>query len=56
MSTTEIIAMALIKYGPELAKALLGLFQQATPPTAAQWETVFALVKTKSYEDYVKPA
>ena len=55
MSTTEIIAMALIKYGPELAKALLGLFQRGTPPTAAEWEAVFALAKTKSYEDYVNP-
>lgn len=44
-----VIAMALVKYGPELARALVALFQK-TAPTAADWEVVFALAE-KPLED-----
>jgi hypothetical protein len=53
MSTWEIIALALVKYGPELARALLNLLS-VEAPTKEQWEAVFALAE-KPYEDYVKP-
>jgi hypothetical protein len=52
MSTETIIAMALVKYGPVLAKALLDILT-AKEPTTAQWDSVFALAE-KSYDDYVK--
>lgn len=52
-TTAEIIAMALIKYGPSLARALVEIFQ-TEKPTPAQWETVFSFAE-KSYDDYVKP-
>jgi len=50
----ELIATALIKYGPPLAKALYDLFQ-TKEPTPAQWNALFALAE-KNYDDYVKPA
>ena len=53
MSTTEIIALALVKYGPALARALVAIFQVANP-TSEQWEQVFAVAQ-KSYDEYVKP-
>lgn len=49
----EIIAMALVKYGPTLARGLLEIFQKDAP-TTEDWERVFALAE-KPYEDYVKP-
>ena len=52
-TTAEIIAMALIKYGPAMARSLVEIFQVDTP-TAEQWEKVFGLAE-KSYDDYVKP-
>ena len=52
-TTAEIIAMALIKYGPSLARALVEIFQTETP-TPTQWEVVFSYAE-KSYDDYVKP-
>lgn len=53
MSTSEIIALALIKYGPSLAKALVEIFKVETP-TPEMWNAVFALAE-KSYDDYIKP-
>ena len=53
MSTAEIIAMCLVKYGPSAARALVALFQKAEP-TVQDWEAVFSLCE-KSYDDYVKP-
>lgn len=49
----EIIALALVKYGPAVARALVELFSKQTV-TAADWDKVFALAD-KSYEDYTKP-
>lgn len=49
----EIIASALIKYGPAAAKALYEIFTKPAP-TDADWNKVFDLAE-KSYEDYVKP-
>lgn len=53
MTTVEIIAAALIKYGPAVARALYDLFSVANP-TKEDWDKVFKLAE-KSYEDYVKP-
>ena len=47
-----LIAQALLKYGPVLARELVLLFSKETF-TLEDWETVFK-VSTKSYEDYVK--
>lgn len=49
-----IIAEALVKYGPTVARAIAEIFEKKTP-TLQDWEKVFALAE-KSYEDYVKPA
>ena len=51
MTPAEIIAAALIKYGPALARALVEIFQ-TTAPTPEQWEKVFSLA-SKPYEEYV---
>lgn len=48
----EIIALALVKYGPAMARALMELFSKPTV-TLADWDKVFALAE-KSYEDYTK--
>lgn len=53
MNATEIIALALVKYGTTLARALVAIFS-IEKPTAADWEKVFDLAE-KSYDDYVKP-
>jgi hypothetical protein len=53
METAIIIAQALIKYGPEVARQLAILFGQKEV-TLADWEKVFVLAE-KSYDDYVKP-
>lgn len=53
MSNAEIIAMALVKYGPTLARELVNLFQVENP-SIDDWNKLFALAD-KSYDDYVKP-
>jgi hypothetical protein len=53
MNNSQIIAMALLKYGPPLAMALVEIFSVETP-TKEQWAAVFALAATP-YEEYVKP-
>ncbi len=54
MAAWEIIAVALVKYGPTVARELIALFQKQTVELA-DWERVFALCE-KPYEEYVKPA
>lgn len=49
----EIIAMALVKYGPGLARELVAIFQNPAP-TMDDWNKIFTLAE-KPYEDYVKP-
>jgi hypothetical protein len=51
--TVIIIAEALMKYGPSVARALVEIFKK-DDPTAEDWEKVFALAE-KSYDDYVPP-
>jgi hypothetical protein len=53
MSVAEIIALALVKYGPSLARALVEIFSVENP-TREQWDAVFALAE-KDYEFYVNP-
>lgn len=48
-----VIAEALIKHGPSLARELLTIFQ-VDEPTRAQWERAFGLVD-KSYDEVVHP-
>ena len=48
-----ILGTALVKYGPDVARAVAGLFQK-NDPTWEEWEAVFALAE-KSYDDYVRP-
>lgn len=50
---TEIIALALVKYGPQMARALYEIFSKPTP-TKEDWDKVFAMAE-KPYEDYTKP-
>lgn len=52
MSIAEIVALALVKYGPALARSLMDILSKPTP-TPADWEAVFKLAE-KSYEDYVR--
>ena len=52
-ATALLIAEALLKYGPGLARGLAELFAKPAP-TLEDWEKVFALAD-KRYEDYVKP-
>ena len=52
-STTELIVLALVKYGPALAKGVYDLFQKADP-TKEDFDKLFAIAE-KTYEDYVKP-
>lgn len=52
MNTALLIAEALIKYGPTLARGLAELFAKPAP-TLEDWEKVFKLAE-KSYDDYVK--
>lgn len=54
MGAFEIIALALVKYGPAMARQLVALFQKKDAITPADWEAVFVLAE-KSYEDYTKP-
>jgi len=52
MTQTEIILMALVKYGPNLAKAIYDIFNKPRP-TAEDWNAIFALAK-QPYESYTK--
>ena len=51
-SAALIIAEALLKFGPALARGLMELFAKPEP-TAADWEKIFQLAE-KSYEEYTK--
>lgn len=53
MSMVEIIAFALLKYGPEMARSLIAIFQKQEV-TPADWESVFALARTP-YQWYINP-
>lgn len=46
-----LVVQALIKYGPDVARAVKELFDKDNP-TAADWERVF-LTASKSYEELV---
>ena len=48
-----LIASALIKYGPGMARELVKLFSNPAP-TLEDWEKVFALAD-KPYEAYTQP-
>lgn len=50
-----LIAEALLKYGPAMARQYHALFSKTTPPTAAEWEALFTTAE-KSYEEYVRAA
>jgi hypothetical protein len=52
MTIAEIIAIALVKYGPALARSLADILTKPNP-TRQDWDAVFALAE-KSYADYVK--
>ena len=52
MNTAILIAQALLKYGPAVARGIAELFEKPNP-TLADWEKVFVLAE-KSYDDYVK--
>lgn len=53
MNTTEIIIMALVKYGPELARSILEIMGKETV-TKEDWDALFAKAQAKTYDDYVK--
>lgn len=53
MTPFEIIALALVKYGPAAARSLAALFYKKEI-TMADWEGVFSLAE-KSYDSYTKP-
>lgn len=48
-----LIAEALIKYGPDVARGLRDIFSKDTV-TKEDWDAVFTLAAAKSYDDYVK--
>lgn len=48
-----LIVMALIQHGPEMARAILTLFQKETQ-SQADWELLFSTYK-KPYEAYTAP-
>lgn len=50
-ATIELIATALIKYGPGVARALVDIFSNPAP-TREAWEKVFSLAE-KPYDAYV---
>lgn len=52
-ATIELIAQILLKYGPDVAKAVYGLFTNPAP-TQADWDALW-LVASKPYDSYVKP-
>lgn len=48
----EVVAGLLLKYGPDVAQAIVKLFSQTTV-SASDWDAIFALVRTKEqiYKD-----
>jgi hypothetical protein len=50
------LAQLLITYGPDAVKAIVNLFSQSTPPTAAQWDALFLVVKQTNYDAYIAQA
>lgn len=48
-----LIAEALIKYGPDVARGLRDIFAKDVV-TNEDWDAVFAKAAAKSYDDYVK--
>lgn len=50
---TEIVLLAIVKYGPAFGREIYAMFQK-TNPTQADWEALFVKAE-KSYEDYVRP-
>lgn len=48
-----LIAEALIKYGPDVARGLRDIFSKDVI-TNEDWDAVFAKAAAKSYDDYVK--
>jgi hypothetical protein len=52
-ATIELIATALVKYGPAVARALVEIFRKPTV-TPDDWEKIFKLAD-RSYDDYVAP-
>lgn len=53
MNTTEIILVALVKYGPALAKAIVDILSK-DQVTKEDWDALFEKAQSKSYDDYVK--
>jgi len=52
MEIAILIVTALLKYGPEYARAVRDILSNPAP-TAADWDALFAKTQ-KSYDDYVK--
>lgn len=52
-TTTELIIQALLRYGPDVAKAIYALFTNPAP-TQADWDALWVIAQ-KSYDSYVKP-
>ncbi len=52
MELGVLIAGALIKYGPDIARDVAVILHKSDP-TLADWEAVFTKVKT--YDEYVAP-
>lgn len=52
MSEAMIIALAVVKYGPALGRALYDLFHK-TNPTREDFEVIFKIAETP-YEDFTK--
>jgi hypothetical protein len=53
MSNAAIIVLALIQHGPDMARAILTLFQKENP-SVTDWEALFSTYK-KPYEAYTAP-
>ena len=53
MSKEEIIAIALVKYGPIVARALFEIFNKDNV-SKQDWIDLFEEVQSKSYDDYIK--
>jgi len=52
-TTVAIIASALVKYGPAVARGIAEIFNKDAP-TLEDWNKVFALAE-RSYESYTAP-
>lgn len=53
MATGIIIAQLLLQYGPGLASAVANILHDSSDPVLAQWNAVFAQVRT--YDQIVAP-